>query len=120
MKRNRSCFPGLARGGTIAGVPLGRLADHETAEESDDFARGGPHAAAIVSKWPGQATRDWLASIGVSIQMEENGRLLATNAGQLREALSAALASVGVEVVTEFSLETISRTTGRQLPDLES
>jgi predicted Rossmann fold flavoprotein len=89
-------------------VLLGNLTDHEAAA-ADEFARGGPHATGAVAKWPGLATRDWLGSLEVPLKTENGGCFVATDAGRLREALTAALESIGVELHTGFSLETISR-----------
>jgi hypothetical protein len=99
-------LPWMDRAG-LAEIPLGRLTDHET-PESSEFARGGAHASGIVEKWPGLATRDWLASLGIPLETQHTGRFTAA-ARQLRELLTEALISAGVEVRTEFSLETISR-----------
>lgn len=89
-------------------ILLGRLVEPETVE-AGQFPRGGPHAAVLVEKWPGVATRDWLTSVGVGVRTGTDGQFWAADASNLREALLAALPGVGVEVKTGFALETISR-----------
>jgi predicted Rossmann fold flavoprotein len=89
-------------------ILLGCLADHEAAD-AGQFPGGGPHAAGIVEKWPGVATRDWLTSIGVNLRSGKGGQFRAADAANLRNVLAAALSAVGVERKTGFALETISR-----------
>lgn len=89
-------------------VPLGRILEPSCCTE-EDYPRGLQQAVNLIESWPALLTRDWLQSLGVSVQVSENGMLFAGSAKSLATCLEKSLLDVGVEVRTGYAVESISR-----------
>lgn len=86
---------------------LGReLASRE--QEEGAIVRGLPELAGMPGKWSGQATREWLASLGIDLDRSEDGSFHPREGVDFRKQFREVLEKEGVEIRTGFSLESLS------------
>lgn len=78
------------------------------AEPSLAYPRGWPEAGGFLDKWPGSATRDWLASLGLPLLTDESGSLLVADAEMLVRTWTAILQELGVEIICGYGVESVS------------
>ena len=83
-------------------------ADPAGPEPSPAYPRGWPKAGGFLDKWSGTATRDWLASLGLPLVLDESGSLLLTDAALLPGHWKRILADLGVETVCGYAVESVS------------
>ena len=89
------------------GLSLGRERASRELEEGA-IVRGLPELAGMPGQWSGQATREWLASLGIELFGREDGSFAARDGVDFRQQFREVLEKEGVEIRTGFSLESLS------------
>jgi predicted Rossmann fold flavoprotein len=74
--------------------------------------RGGEAAGHLLSKWSGRANCEWLDSIGVELDYDEKESGWIVDFEKARQQIEAALERTGVQWITGFAAEMVSRGAG--------
>ena len=75
---------------------------------AEEYPTGWPELERILEKWPGNANRDWLLSLGLPLESFEDGAFGTTDGARFGQEFLAVLEGEGVEIRTRFGVETIS------------
>ncbi len=77
-------------------------------QEEERIVRGMPEVSGVLGKWTGQATREWLESLGIDLERGEEGTFYAKDGDRFRKQFRDVVEGAGVEIRTGFSLESLS------------